>query len=172
NCTHKGDCRGTCPKCEAEVLTLERELARRRALGKRIAVVGLSAGIITTATACSDPTPIEHTAQTTSDWFDTGRELGGAIVVTPEILDGDVAISYYTSDFAACEPVGYVAERILYLEHLQDFDYSDGSVWAIPEGEPFAVIGTRKDGGMVLVLYGGQQFVMWEDDLPQSETAK
>ena len=24
-CTHKGDCAGTCPKCEAEVRYLERE---------------------------------------------------------------------------------------------------------------------------------------------------
>ena len=26
-CKHQGDCKGTCPKCEAEVRYLERELA-------------------------------------------------------------------------------------------------------------------------------------------------
>ena len=31
-CTHKGECRGTCPRCESEVRYLERELEKRRAL--------------------------------------------------------------------------------------------------------------------------------------------
>ena len=52
NCTHKGDCRGTCPKCEAEVRALERALERRRAMGKTVAVVGLSAGIIASSASC------------------------------------------------------------------------------------------------------------------------
>ena len=52
NCTHKGDCRGTCPKCEAEVRALERALERRRAMGKMVAVIGLSAGIIATSVSC------------------------------------------------------------------------------------------------------------------------
>lgn len=29
-CTYKGDCLGTCPKCEAELRYLEQELARRQ----------------------------------------------------------------------------------------------------------------------------------------------
>ena len=33
-CTHKGDCKGTCPKCEAEVRYLERELDKRQRMGK------------------------------------------------------------------------------------------------------------------------------------------
>ncbi|MBQ8287857.1 MAG: hypothetical protein IJX76_03700 [Clostridia bacterium] len=174
NCTHKGECRGTCPKCEAEVLTLERELARRRTLGKSIAVVGLSAGIITTATACSDPTPIEHTVpagQETDAPTDIVVETEGDLVfagapLSPPIeVDGDMAPVYYTTDFIACEPRIYIADRLLYVDHLQDFDYSDENVWAIPEGEMFVVIGTGEDDRMVRVLYGGQQFVMWEDDL-------
>ena len=28
-CKHKGNCKGTCPKCEAEVRYLERELEKR-----------------------------------------------------------------------------------------------------------------------------------------------
>ena len=38
-CTHKGTCKGTCPKCESELRYLERQLARRQALGKTACTV-------------------------------------------------------------------------------------------------------------------------------------
>ena len=41
-CTHTGDCAGTCPYCESEVRYLERELSKRRALGKAVAVAGIA----------------------------------------------------------------------------------------------------------------------------------
>ncbi len=53
-CKHKGDCRGTCPKCEYEVRQLEEALARREALGKRVAVVGISAGLALSVTGCEN----------------------------------------------------------------------------------------------------------------------
>ena len=40
--THTGDCAGTCPYCESEVRYLERELSKRRALGKAVAVAGIA----------------------------------------------------------------------------------------------------------------------------------
>ena len=52
-CKHQGDCRGTCPRCEAELQYLENELARRRAIGKRIVVAGLVASFTLSGTACS-----------------------------------------------------------------------------------------------------------------------
>ncbi len=54
-CKHKGDCRGTCPKCEYEVRQLEEALARREALGKKVAVVGISAGIALSVSGCANP---------------------------------------------------------------------------------------------------------------------
>ena len=45
-CTYKGDCLGTCPKCEAEVRYLERELEKRQRLGKAAVVAGLSVGLL------------------------------------------------------------------------------------------------------------------------------
>ncbi len=53
-CSHKGNCRGTCPKCEAEVRQLEKALERRAALGKTVAVVGISAGLSLSVTGCLD----------------------------------------------------------------------------------------------------------------------
>lgn len=52
-CPHKGDCAGTCPKCEAEVRYLESQLAERRRLGKAVAVVGLAAGLTAVASVTS-----------------------------------------------------------------------------------------------------------------------
>ena len=42
-CRHQGNCKGTCPRCEAELRQLEEALAHREALGKKVAVVGISA---------------------------------------------------------------------------------------------------------------------------------
>ena len=53
-CTHEGDCRGTCPYCEAEVRYLERELSKRRALGKAVAVAGIAVSSMMMG-ACHNP---------------------------------------------------------------------------------------------------------------------
>ena len=41
-CKHKGDCLGTCPKCEEEVRYIEQQLDVRRMLGKAVKVAGVS----------------------------------------------------------------------------------------------------------------------------------
>ena len=45
-CTYHGDCKGTCPKCEAEVRYLEREVEKRQRMGKAAVVAGLSVGLL------------------------------------------------------------------------------------------------------------------------------
>lgn len=45
-CQYKGDCKGTCPKCEAEVRYLEEQLHQRQILGKAVMVAGLSLGVV------------------------------------------------------------------------------------------------------------------------------
>ncbi len=45
-CTHKGDCRGTCPQCEAELRWIQHCLDRRLLAGKIVKVAGISAGIL------------------------------------------------------------------------------------------------------------------------------
>ncbi|MDE6560405.1 MAG: energy transducer TonB [Muribaculaceae bacterium] len=44
-CRYKGDCKGTCPKCESEVRWLERQLQTRALAGKAVALAGISAGL-------------------------------------------------------------------------------------------------------------------------------
>ena len=52
-CHHEGDCSGTCPACESEIRYLEREIARRRSLGKAALVAGVSLGLMTlSVTSC------------------------------------------------------------------------------------------------------------------------
>lgn len=50
-CDYQGECSGTCPKCEAEVRTLETELAKRSKLGKIITISGLALAL----TGCQSP---------------------------------------------------------------------------------------------------------------------
>jgi len=62
-CTHKGECRGTCPRCESEVRYLEAELEKRRSMKKKIALAGISAGVVLGLSGCAvvdaflDPVP-------------------------------------------------------------------------------------------------------------------
>ena len=51
-CTYQGDCKGTCPKCEAEVRYLERELEKRQRLGKAAVFAGMSLGTLFATTGC------------------------------------------------------------------------------------------------------------------------
>jgi len=76
-CQHKGNCLGTCPKCEAEVRELERKLEERKTLGKAVAVAGIAAGITLSVSGCmtapassliisGDPVPVTTAEQTTA----------------------------------------------------------------------------------------------------------
>ena len=56
-CTYQGDCLGTCPKCEAEVRYLERELEKRQRMGKAAVFAGMSLGTLFAATSCDHPIP-------------------------------------------------------------------------------------------------------------------
>lgn len=44
-CTYEGPCRGTCPRCEAEVRYLENSLAHRLKMGKVATIAGLTLGL-------------------------------------------------------------------------------------------------------------------------------
>lgn len=44
-CTYEGPCRGTCPRCEAEVRYLENSLVNRLKMGKVATVAGLALGL-------------------------------------------------------------------------------------------------------------------------------
>lgn len=63
-CNYKGECDGTCPRCEAELQYLEQELSSRSAMGKAAIVsgmvVGLMAGSLTAAAQSVTPEPKDN----------------------------------------------------------------------------------------------------------------
>lgn len=77
-CKYKGDCLGTCPKCESEVRFLENELNKKRSLGQRVAIAGIAAGITVSAVGC---TP------------DTLSKLGIGDTAGEEQLPGDIMLA-------------------------------------------------------------------------------
>ena len=52
-CRFQGECKGTCPRCEAELRYLEQQLALRASLGKRVTVAALCAGMTFAAAGCA-----------------------------------------------------------------------------------------------------------------------
>jgi len=72
-CTYQGDCLGTCPKCEAEVRYLERELEKRQRMGKAAVFAGMSIGTLLSVAACDTTSKV------------TEKPLAGDVVaVAPE----------------------------------------------------------------------------------------
>ena len=76
-CTYEGECRGTCPRCEAEVRYLEQELGKRKSLGKAVTIAGIALSSMV-ATGCSShqtpeeaplpqTAPVEETAVAKTD---------------------------------------------------------------------------------------------------------
>lgn len=88
-CTHKGDCAGTCPKCEAEVRYLERELEKRQRMGKAAVFAGMTIGTAITAAACGPL--IQPTAGMPMDPRDTVSTTDTTKCTKPDgLLEGDV----------------------------------------------------------------------------------
>jgi len=95
DCQFQGECKGTCPKCEAEVRYLETELHKRRRAGKAVAVAGVAAAVLMTATGCTGT--VAPTSQTEPSAASAATALMGDMPLTtttaPEeevVLKGDV----------------------------------------------------------------------------------
>ena len=62
-CTVEGECTGTCPKCDAEIRYLDREINRLIASGKQVTLAGLSLRTFDTAvenSAPAEPAPMDR----------------------------------------------------------------------------------------------------------------
>ena len=92
-CQHKGDCKGTCPKCEAEVRYLEKELAKQRTLGQRVAVAGVAAGLAASFSACSPG--ISNIIPTNQVDGDIGYD--GGLEAIEYVVEGEVAEDDYSN---------------------------------------------------------------------------
>lgn len=121
-CTHKGDCAGTCPKCESEVRYLERELERRRALGKTIAVAGIAAGITLTSVGCSY---VEEKlgGDTIQGDMQVEEEVAGLLAVEPEEECVETPGELPEEDILMGEPVEIAGDIVGYFLPLTPEEY-------------------------------------------------
>lgn len=84
-CRFKGDCTGTCPRCEAEVRYLELQLAARRHAGKAVRLAGLAAGVIIMS-GCGNVSDSKPTETLLGEVVDTiiAEEMCDTVVLTKE----------------------------------------------------------------------------------------
>lgn len=84
-CRFKGDCTGTCPRCESEVRYLERQLAAHRRAGKAIRLAGLAAGAIIMS-GCGNVSDSKPTETLLGEVVDTiiAEEMCDTVVLTKE----------------------------------------------------------------------------------------
>ncbi len=94
-CTFQGECKGTCPKCEAELRYLTEELEKIRRSGKRVAVAGIAAAMIATSASGCARQPEEYEEFTIPSTYTEEDILTGDMAVPnepeEEFMDGDVA---------------------------------------------------------------------------------
>lgn len=99
-CRFKGECTGTCPRCEAEVRYLERQLAARRRSGKAIRLVGLTAGAIIMS-GCGSVSDSKPTETLSGEVIDTimAEEMCDTVddIKTDEIMSVDTIPASKTS---------------------------------------------------------------------------
>ena len=103
-CTHKGECRGTCPRCEAELRYLEQQLERRQRLGKTVVVAALSASLLLTSSCSVIEEAVEILSPRPTEEIEV---LEGEVPMEFE-LDGDVE-AVYENELTGLVPYdGYV----------------------------------------------------------------
>jgi len=90
-CTYQGDCKGTCPKCEAEVRYLERELEKRQRLGKAAIFAGMTIGTAIIASSCGPlVSPPDGMLVDPVDTITTVDTTTHDSIDEPFLLEGDV----------------------------------------------------------------------------------
>lgn len=94
-CGYQGECKGTCPRCEAELRYLERELEQRRRLGKAVAVAAVAAGLSLSLAACTSGgsgsgSSTEPTLPSPVAPVQSSCELPGGISEAP-VIEGELA---------------------------------------------------------------------------------
>ena len=138
-CTYKGDCKGTCPKCEAEVRYLERELEKRQRMGKAAVFAGMSLGTLFAATSCDHPIPqptegepcvpdsieMQNPNDTVSN--DTLLLEGDVLAPVPDSLEkGKKACGTFDEPLEIVgkieEEEDYVTPGLIAIEEIEDLD--------------------------------------------------
>ena len=127
-CTYHGDCLGTCPKCEAEVRYLERELEKRQRMGKAAVVAGLSVGLLGASQVALAQQPDTLRMDTIHEEVIEDGELFGCIVETmPSFRGGQQKL------------FEFIGNNVVYPQEAKD---------AGVEGRVFVEFYIEKDGSV------------------------
>lgn len=106
-CTHEGECLGTCPACEAEVRQLERQLQARRRLGRAVIVAGISASLIPTGAMAQSVAEsrqsvkseqVDPVAQRIKQQINLDNQLFGVVEESAQFPGGDEACLKWLSE--------------------------------------------------------------------------
>ncbi len=141
-CTYKGECRGTCPRCEAEVRFLENALADRLRLGKVATVAGLALGLAATTMQAQTVEPVAEPSVVRKE-----VRLADAITLKGKIVDGENG-----------EGVPFCSIRIkcqgeTVLDTLLDNDFRGTFSLLLPKG----VVG--KDCDILIAHFGYEDYI-------------
>lgn len=150
-CKHQGDCLGTCPKCEAEVRYLERELEKRQRLGKAVTIAGLAVTLSASAAGCmllvdqvdGDMLPPAADSQSIADTEES------------DIVKGEMVEVYIPDTFNELEEMSddYIKDTLLrfysfefYEEQWKDnITYSDSEKCIMSNSNGFTLTLTKGD---------------------------
>ena len=147
-CTYAGPCRGTCPRCEAEVRYLENALADRLRLGKVATVAGLALGLASTTMQAQNTipdtntdSPADSTHQTVSQGTLKGRVFDRKTneplpIVQVMLMKDNVIVSHAVTDLDGrytikSIPAGYYDIKVSPLTHK---DILQAGVYVKPHG--------------------------------------
>ncbi len=102
-CEYKGDCLGTCPRCEAEVRYLEEQLKKRQSSGKPLKVAGISAAMVSLLAPSCAPTNTKTTPPPDTEGI--VEMLPGDVIYEPEnIPEEDPSTTPETPNPEAVDP--------------------------------------------------------------------
>ena len=112
-CGFDGECRGTCPVCEAEMRHIERELTLRRLAGRAVTVAGIALGAAALS-ACGNDV-MEHLGQEqTTVKADNADKVFGLVEEQPSFPGGQAALMKYLSDNIKYPNIcGHVEGRVI-----------------------------------------------------------
>lgn len=156
-CSHQGDCKGTCPKCEAELRYLERELAVRKNLGKAVAVAGISVGACSSLTACAPIATTQNISAPISMELPIGEfPMEMPLPETPESAQPDWQLLLpNTGDFPGISVPSETTEGALPIptpEIDTGMDFPPYQIIPVP----------TPDEGLAGEIEGGEEITTWE----------
>lgn len=138
-CKHKGECKGTCPKCEAELAYLEKELRNKKiAIGATVALGAISVslgGAVIASNIISASSSQNNNSSSTAKTEEVygGMEGETTMISTEEFtLSGDVV--YYPDD-TELEGEAYIEDDSLTEEITATIEELAGSIVEDPNCE-------------------------------------